>query len=81
MTIHLSRAMILVYSGIDAFAWLNRPGNIEDVRRTDFEQWVDTYLLPDSGLNCSSSDLYAARCGLVHSKYQRVETEQRRSGA
>jgi len=64
---HLESAMILVYSGIDAFAWLNRPSNIEDVRRTDFEQWVDTYLLPDSGLNCSSSDLYAARCGLVHS--------------
>lgn len=64
---HLESAMILVYSGIDAFAWLNRPSNIEDVRRTDFEQWVDTYLMPDSGLNCSSSDLYAARCGLVHS--------------
>jgi|ERR1051326_1362429 hypothetical protein len=64
---HLESAMILVYSGIDAFAWLNRPSNVDDVRRTDFEQWLDTYFLLDSGFNCTSLDLYAARCGLVHS--------------
>jgi len=64
---HLESAMILVYSGIDALAWLNRPANVDDVRQIDFEQWLDTYFMPDSGFNCTSSDLYAARCGLVHS--------------
>lgn len=64
---YFESAMILVYSGIDAFAWLNRPDNIDDVRRLDFEEWLNTYFLPGSGFTCTASDLYGARCGLVHS--------------
>jgi hypothetical protein len=35
--------------------------------RNDFIEWVDTYLLPNSELKCTAIDLYAARCGVVHS--------------
>jgi hypothetical protein len=64
---HFESAMILLYSGIDAMAWLNRPTNVDDVRGVDFQEWVDAYFLPGSGFNCSATDLYGARCGLVHS--------------
>src|SRR5947209_3438307 len=64
---HFESAMILLYSGIDAMAWLNRPTNVDDVRGADFQEWVDAYFLPSSGFNCSATDLYGARCGLVHS--------------
>jgi hypothetical protein len=64
---HFESTMILLYSGIDAMAWLNRPANVNDVRRVDFQEWIDTYFLPGSGFNCSAADLYGARCGLVHS--------------
>jgi len=59
--------LILIYSSIDILAWLNRPVTHPDVIRSDFIFWVDKYLLPGSNLNCSSLDLYAARCGIVHS--------------
>jgi hypothetical protein len=60
-------ALILIYSSIDFLAWLNRPSTRPDVVRSDFISWVDKYLLPNSHLRCSSLDLYAARCGILHS--------------
>ncbi|HEX8177783.1 MAG TPA: hypothetical protein VF543_22030 [Pyrinomonadaceae bacterium] len=63
----IESAMILLYAGIDAMAWLNLPPSVDDVRGADFQQWVAAYFLPDSGFDCSPEDLYGARCGLVHS--------------
>lgn len=60
-------ALILIYSTIDAMAWLDRDEKAEDVTRSDFVQWVETYLLPHSDLSCTAIDLYAARCAVVHS--------------
>jgi hypothetical protein len=60
-------ALILLYSTIDIMAWLNRSEEHPDVTRSDFIQWVDTFLLPDSDLSCTAIDLYAARCSLIHS--------------
>jgi len=54
-------ALILMYSAIDTMAWLNRDEEHEDVTRSDFILWVETFLLPDSGLSCTAIDLYAAR--------------------
>ncbi len=59
--------LILLYSGIDILAWLNCPKNQKDVNREAFEKWTNKYLLPDSNLPCTATDLYAARCGIVHS--------------
>jgi predicted DNA-binding protein (MmcQ/YjbR family) len=59
--------LILIYSGIDAMAWLDRPAGQADVHGPDFQRWVDEYLLPDSGLTCTAADLYGARCGMLHS--------------
>jgi hypothetical protein len=59
--------LILLFSTIDALAWLTCSHNQPDVKAADFMRWVDQYLMPGSGLPCTSSDLYAARCGLVHS--------------
>ena len=64
---HFESTMILLYSGIDAMAWLNRPARVADVRGMDFQEWINIYFLPGSGFNCSSADMYGARCGLVHS--------------
>jgi hypothetical protein len=48
-------------------AWLNRPKSLPDVTRDDFIAWVDKFLLPNMELPCSAIELYAARCGIVHS--------------
>jgi hypothetical protein len=62
-------SLILIYSGIDTMAWLNRDKTHEnlDNNSIDFKNWVNSYLLPDAGLNCNAVDLYAARCSILHS--------------
>jgi hypothetical protein len=60
-------ALILMLSFIDACAWLARPKNHADVKDKDFVSWVETYLLPESKLECTAEELYGARCGLLHS--------------
>ena len=57
-------ALILIYSGIDTTGWLD--SGEEFSTRTSFKNWVDAYLLKAKPLRCTSLDLYAARCGLLH---------------
>jgi hypothetical protein len=59
--------LILLYAHIDIVASLNRAASKDEGTRQDFKDWVNQYLLPGSGLGCSAVDLYAARCGVVHS--------------
>jgi hypothetical protein len=63
----IAPTLALLYSGIDTMAWLGLPDNQQDVTGEDFVQWVDRYLLPDSGVPCTAVDLYSSRCGIVHS--------------
>jgi len=60
-------SLVLLYSGIDIVAWLNRPASKERATRKDFVIWVDDFLLPDPNIKCEAIDLYAARCAVVHS--------------
>lgn len=32
-----------------------------------FVRWVDAYMLPDPRIPCTGIDVYAARCGVIHS--------------
>lgn len=57
-------ALILIYSGIDTAGWID---SSEDcATRTSFIRWVEAYLLKAKPLQCTAGDLYAARCGLLH---------------
>jgi hypothetical protein len=62
----ISPTLVLIYSTIDAAAWLDVRGD-RDVKARDFITWVNSYLLPNSGLACTAEELYGARCGLLHS--------------
>ncbi|MHB8869074.1 MAG: hypothetical protein ACYC6T_02120 [Thermoleophilia bacterium] len=57
-------ALVLVYSAIDVCAWL--ASDTEETTRSTFTGWVDRYLLPARKLDCTSDELYGARCGLLH---------------
>jgi hypothetical protein len=72
-----TESLVLLYAGIDALAWLALPSG--DVNGSDFVKWVNTYLLPDSGLQCTAEDIWAARCGLLHSSI--AESRKSREGA
>jgi hypothetical protein len=58
--------LILLYSSIDIISSLSRPINDQDTSGAIFKDWVDAYMLPNSGLSCTSQDVWAARCGILH---------------
>jgi hypothetical protein len=61
---YLLSALKLIYSAIDnmAFLW----ADIEYTTPTDFKRFADSYILQNSDLDCTSDELYIARCGLLH---------------
>jgi hypothetical protein len=59
--------VILLYSLIDAMAWLWRDPSHPDVTSADFVEWVNRYMLPAPSIHVSADDLFGARCGLLHS--------------
>lgn len=62
----LMPALVLIYNGIDVFASLNREENKDRATKDDFVTWCNQYVLPASSLKCNGLDLYAARCGILH---------------
>lgn len=55
--------LILLYSGMDTISMLESGR----ASRKNFKQWVAKYVLKQGGgLNCTADDLYAARCGILH---------------
>lgn len=60
----LEPALILIYSAIDIVAWLD--SQEEWTTRKSFIDWTDKYLLKSKHIGCSAIEVYAARCGLLH---------------
>ncbi len=62
--------LTIIYSGIDAFGLLAAPPGVLDANRTTFKQWCEKYILPRlhtvEGTAITAVDLYAARCGVLH---------------
>jgi hypothetical protein len=59
-------ALILIYSAIDAASWMCAEEPDGSVQKY-FTAWVHKYVLQPSRLGCSALDVWAARCGVVHS--------------
>ena len=71
-------AVVLIYAGIDAMAFLNMPEGQMDVGRADFVDWIETYMTFRSKHAITGLELYGARCGMVH-KYG-VQSKLSREG-
>jgi hypothetical protein len=59
-------ALILFYGEMDFISSLSRPISQSDTNGEVFKAWIDRYMLPNSQLNCNSEDIWAARCGILH---------------
>jgi len=57
-------ALVLIYSAIDTAGWLDSEKAF--ATRRSFINWTENYLLLAKPLECKAIDLYAARCGLLH---------------
>ncbi len=60
-------ALILIYSTIDICSSLDYPEDKKEPNRADFKKWCEQYLLCDTRIKCTTEDLYADRCGVIHS--------------
>lgn len=60
----INSSLILLYSGMDILGWLQYGDSLRSGQR--FCNWVESYMLPLPNSSCNSTDLYGARCGLVH---------------
>lgn len=59
-------SLVLCYSAVDTVSWLAAASDTQPVAKR-FQNWVDQFLLPESKrLKCTAEELYAARCGIVH---------------
>lgn len=62
----LGSAVLLIYSGIDAMAFLGMPRNQVNVNRNDFISWCDKYIVFPGTEQVTGRELYSARCGMLH---------------
>jgi hypothetical protein len=63
---YIGSALVLAYSLIDVLAWLGLPDSKDDVLPDDFIAWAEKYVIPFGNVECKGKDLYAARCGVLH---------------
>lgn len=58
--------VILLYSGIDAMAYLSMSAKQKDVLKNDFIEWADKYINFPCNEQLTGKDLYGARCAMLH---------------
>jgi len=59
-------ALVLIYTGIDIMAALSRPALVKKPGKRQFIKWAEHHMECQDRLGVSGLDLYAARCGIVH---------------
>jgi hypothetical protein len=69
-------ALMLIYTGIDIVGSLERTKG--EGTKASFVRWVDCYMLKAKPLECTALELYAARCGVLHTAS--AESDLSRSG-
>jgi hypothetical protein len=62
----LVSGVALIFAAIDSLAALTRPIGCPRTNRGVFIKWCETYLRPQDSVGCTALDLYAARCGVLH---------------
>jgi hypothetical protein len=60
----LMPCLVLLYTGIDVSSSLERHRG--EAPKIAFTTWADSYLLRARPLPCTALELYAARCGVLH---------------
>jgi len=62
----LRAAVILIYAGMDAMAFLDMPISHDGVTRTDFIRWTTRYMRFPCKQQIAGADFYGARCAMLH---------------
>lgn len=76
-------ALAMAFISIDTMTFLSLPDGVEAQSRTDFINWVDTYLKghADQPYKYRGIDVYGARCAMLHSFGSAAQFHDRNSDA
>jgi hypothetical protein len=61
----ITPALVLIYSTIDSVSWIASDDEDQSVGER-FQSWVNVWMLQKYPLPCTALELYAARCGILH---------------
>jgi hypothetical protein len=56
--------LTLLYAGMDVMSYLE--SNPKEQVNVHFKRWIENNLLPLTSWTCTATDLYAARCAVIH---------------
>jgi hypothetical protein len=59
-------ALVLIYAFIDSVSWMDNSTDNERNAGKRFQKWVNDWMLKDKKMSCTAEELYAARCGVLH---------------
>ncbi|WP_148293036.1 hypothetical protein [Comamonas sp. B-9] len=62
----MGQCLVVMYASIDAMGLLNAANSVDQASSETFKTWVKDYLLPNGKFRCNEMDLWAARCGILH---------------
>ena len=63
---HTLPALVMLYTAVDILGSLLRPESEPDTNGEYFKKWVEDYMIALSQVAFTSEELWAARCGLLH---------------
>lgn len=63
----IGHLLVIIYSTIDTLGLLDAPIHQTAATGDSFKSWVTKYLLTNRSFEFNATDLWAARCGLLHS--------------
>lgn len=58
--------LVVIYSTIDTLGFLDAPADQESASGESFKNWVKKYLLQYPGIEFDETDLWSARCAVLH---------------
>lgn len=58
--------LVLIYTSLDTLAWAIYGHETNEGKRR-FIALCESYVLPESAIQCTALELYAARCSIIHS--------------
>lgn len=78
----LIATIMMTYSFIDAMAWASLPEGRDEVKRTDFISWVESWMQTSAPFEYqyNGDDVYNARCAMLHTLSPQIRRGGRRFG-
>lgn len=74
-----SQLLVLIFSAIDSYGYLDSPSEQSKATGQSFKAWVEKYITINPGIEYSEIDLWSSRCAVLHT--HTLESDLSKKGA